>query len=43
MAIMTWGAGIDCVYTVEASLAGLQPYHFGAPDLMLLGERLCCA
>jgi len=33
--------GIDCVYTIEASLAGLQPTHFGAHDLSRFGEHIC--
>lgn len=33
--------GVDCVYTVEASLAGKEPDHFGAHDLIHLGRELC--
>ena len=32
--------GVDCVYTIEASLAGKEPYHFGAGDLINLGREL---
>lgn len=34
--------GIDCVYTVEASMAGLHPRHFFPADLLSLGQALCC-
>jgi hypothetical protein len=33
--------GIDCVYTVEASLAGLCPNHFGPYDLVNFGRDIC--
>jgi hypothetical protein len=33
--------GVDCVYTIEASLAGLQPNHFGAHDLIRFGSHIC--
>ena len=33
--------GIDCVYTIEASLAGLSPSHFSAPDLVRFGGHVC--
>ena len=29
--------GVDCVYTIEASLAGKGPYHFSAGDLQDFG------
>lgn len=32
--------GIDCVYTIEASLAGKFPSHFTAFDLLSLGKEL---
>lgn len=34
--------GVDCVYTIEASLAGKEPYHFGAADLINFGRELSC-
>ena len=33
--------GVDCVYTIEASLAGKFPYHFSAGDLINLGREMC--
>ena len=33
--------GIDCVYTVEASLAGKMPNHFDVFDLMEFGSCIC--
>ena len=32
--------GIDCVYTIEASLAGKSPYHFSAIDLQNFGKSV---
>lgn len=34
-------SGIDCVYTVEASLAGSQSNHYLAGDYLNLGKCLC--
>ena len=33
--------GIDCVYTVEASLAGKFPNHFLVHDLLKFGQQIC--
>lgn len=33
--------GIDCTYTLEASLGGNFPYHFSAHDLVSFGGHLC--
>ncbi len=33
--------GIDCTYTLEASLGGNFPYHFSAHDLVSFGSHLC--
>jgi len=33
--------GVDCVYTIEASLAGLQPTQFSAHDLVKFGFDVC--
>jgi len=33
--------GIDCVYTIEASLAGYQGQHFTAHDLHSFGKDVC--
>jgi hypothetical protein len=33
--------GIDCTYTLEASLGGNYPYHFSAHDLVSFGNHLC--
>ena len=35
--------GVDNVYTLEASLAGKSPRHFGAVDLMCVGRDLARA
>jgi len=32
--------GVDCVYTIEASLAGKEPFHFSAHDLLQLGREI---
>jgi hypothetical protein len=34
--------GVDCVYTVEASLAGSESHHYLMGDCMQLGKSLCC-
>jgi len=33
--------GIDCCYTIEASLAGKGTLHFGVRDLMEIGSNVC--
>lgn len=33
--------GIDCVYTVEASLAGSDCIHFGPQELLRMGHSIC--
>ena len=33
--------GIDCCYTIEASLAGKFPYHFNIADLYDIGKNVC--
>jgi hypothetical protein len=33
--------GVDCVYTIEASLAGKSPLHFSVHDLIAFGEDIC--
>lgn len=33
--------GIDCCYTIEASLAGKGAFHFSVGDLMEMGENVC--
>ena len=35
--------GIDCCYTIEASLAGKKPYHFSIQNLMDIGKNICCS
>ena len=35
--------GIDCVYTIEASLAGKGNKHFSVQDLVGFGESMCFA
>lgn len=32
--------GVDCVYTIECSLAGKYPHHFTAQDLLKFGSEL---
>jgi hypothetical protein len=32
--------GVDCVYTIEASLAGRNPYHFGVHELLQMGRDI---
>ena len=39
--VMFMEFGVDCVYTVEASLAGKPPLHFGIHDLMTFGKDIC--
>jgi hypothetical protein len=34
--------GIDCVYTIEASLAGSADYHYLMSDYLQLGKSICC-
>ena len=33
--------GVDCCYTIEASLAGKGDLHFGVGDLMDIGRKVC--
>lgn len=33
--------GVDCVYTIEASLAGKAPLHFSVHDLIAFGSDIC--
>eukprot|EP00605_Chrysophyceae_sp_TOSAG23-4_P002552 GSChrysophyteH1.ASY1.ANO1.2817.1 assembled CDS len=35
--------GIDCCYTIEASLAGKGAQHFGVSDLLDMGRRVCAS
>lgn len=33
--------GIECAYTLEASLGGKEPQHYSVHDLQALGKDVC--
>ena len=40
---MLLAAGVDCSYTLEASLGGKNGFHFSVNDLLQLGQDLCAS